>query len=172
MADEYRFSWDHIGDLKSGRGNLGEEMPVAVYRLFQFTIKDVLTAELGADKAREIFVKAGFLAGREFCINLLDKTLALDAFVAELQARLAELKIGILRIEQANTKTMNFTLTVSEDLDCSGLPVLGEAVCYYDEGFIAGIFTEYSGHMFTATEVDCWATGGRTCRFDVKLTDQ
>lgn len=65
-------------------------------------------------------------------------------------------------------KKFELVLTVSEDLDCSGLPVFGETVCDYDEGFIAGIFEEYAGKKITAKEVDCWATGDRTCRFEVK----
>ncbi len=60
---------------------------------------------------------------------------------------------------------MKFVLTVSEDLDCSGLPVSGETVCDYDEGFIAGILNEYTQIEFDVKEVDCWASGGRVCRF-------
>jgi len=54
------------------------------------------------------------------------------------------------------------------DLDCSGLPVSGETVCDYDEGFIAGIMHTYYGREFVAREIDCWASGGRICRFEVK----
>jgi hypothetical protein len=81
------------------------------------------------------------------------------------------MNIGVLRIEQAKPDTMEFLLTVSEDLDCSGIPVSGEAVCEYDEGFLAGLFNEYTGRSFDAQEVDCWATGDRTCRFRVWATD-
>jgi hypothetical protein len=56
---------------------------------------------------------------------------------------------------------------VAEDLDCSGLPVSGDTVCEFDEGFIAGIFREYAGEEFSAREVDCWASGERVCRFEV-----
>jgi uncharacterized protein len=46
--------------------------------------------------------------------------------------------IGILRIEKADMEHMEFTVTVAEDLDCSGLPFTDEVLCKYDEGFIAG----------------------------------
>ena len=36
-------------------------------------------------------------------------------------------------------------LTISEDADCSGLPAIGETVCNYDEGFLAGLLTAYTG---------------------------
>jgi predicted hydrocarbon binding protein len=65
-------------------------------------------------------------------------------------------------------ENMRFTLTVAEDLDCSGLPFTDEVVCQYDEGFIAGILEAYTGKRFFAKEIDCWASGDRVCRFDVK----
>ena len=36
---------------------------------------------------------------------------------------LKKLKIGILRVERGDVENLTFTLTVAEDLDCSGLPV-------------------------------------------------
>ena len=87
---------------------------------------------------------------------------------ARLQRRLRELNVGNLRVERADPATMRFTLTVAKDLDCSGLPVTGETVCDYDEGFIAGIMRTYFGREFVAREIDCWASGGRICRFEVK----
>jgi hypothetical protein len=42
-----------------------------------------------------------------------------------------------------------------------------EVVCTYDEGFIAGILECYTGKPFNVKEIDCWASGGRTCRFQV-----
>ncbi len=164
----YDFHWDDLGDLEIGRPNLGDHVALAAYRLMVFTFKDTLSKEFGLEKTSEIFVKAGHLAGRQFCRNLLDTHLDLDGFIAALKQKLIAMKIGVLRIEQSDRERLTFTLTVSEDLDCSGLPVLGDTVCDYDEGFIAGIFEEYAGRPFNAREVDCWATGDRTCRFEVK----
>ena len=73
--------------------------------------------------------------------------------------------MGILRLEEADLESMRFTLTVAEDLDCSGLPLLDDTVCHYDEGFLAGILSTYTGAPFQAKEVDCWASGDRVCRF-------
>lgn len=168
MKKGYDFSWEDLGNLEDGRPNLGGETSVLVYRLMQFTFKDVLSKEVGREKARELFIKAGHLAGREFCRNVLNCALPFDEFVADLETKLITLKVGVLRVEQADMKTLQFVLTVSEDLDCSGLPIFSETVCDYDEGFIAGILGEYTGKDFSAREVDCWATGDRTCRFEVK----
>jgi len=163
-----KFKWSGLGDLEKGRAILGPDMPVLVYRLFQYTLKDILSRELNAEYAAGLYRAAGHLAGVQFAKHVLDLSGDFDFFITNLTRVLKEYKIGILRIERADLQTFHFTLTVSEDLDCSGLPVTGETVCDYDEGFIAGILEAYSGKAFDVREVDCWANGDRTCRFSVQ----
>ena len=159
------FVWDNLGDIKEGRGDLGEEMPVVVYRLMQYTMLDILTKAHGLDQANDYFRRAGFMAGTEFAKNTLNLKAEFNAFVAELQKTLQDLKIGLLRMEDFNTDTGSIVLTVAQDLDCSGLPVTNENVCVYDEGFIAGILESYTGKKYEVRETDCWASGDRVCRF-------
>ena len=166
--DHHKFTWQDLGNLEEGRPNLGLSVPVLVYRLLQYTMRDVLISELGVDKANDFFIKAGRLAGAHFCKNMLNLELGFNGFIAQLQRILREQTIGILKIEKADMDNMTFTLTVAEDLDCSGLPFTDEVVCQYDEGFIAGILEAYTGKHFHAKEIDCWASGDRVCRFYVK----
>lgn len=165
-----KFYWENLGDIKAGRGELGEEMPVLVYRLMQYTMLDVLSKAYGEDQANDYFRQAGHLAGTEFAKNNLDLSVEFDTFVAKLQESLKNLKIGILRMEAFDPATGDIVLTVGEDLDCSGLPVTNENVCIYDEGFIAGILETYTGKVYDVKEVDCWASGDRVCRFNGKVT--
>ncbi|MEA4993060.1 MAG: V4R domain-containing protein [Oscillibacter sp.] len=160
-----RFIWENLGDVKGGRGDLGMEMPVLVYRLMQYTMLDVLSRDCGGERANGYFRKAGYLAGMEFAKHMLDLTVEFNGFVADLQKTLKELKIGILRMESYVEDTGEIVLTVAEDLDCSGIPVTNETVCYYDEGFIEGILEAYTGVKYTVREIDCWANGDRVCRF-------
>ena len=159
------FAWGNLGDIKEGRGNMGEEMPVLVYRLMQFTLLDVLTKEFGREKANHYIREAGRLAGTEFAKNVLDLKVDLNTFVANLQQTLEKMKIGILRMESIDEDAREIVLTVAEDLDCSGLPITDETVCDYDEGFIAGILSTYTGKVYTVREIDCWSSGDRVCRF-------
>lgn len=163
--DHSSFSWANLGDIKEGRGDLGEEMPVLVYRLMQYTMLDVLTKDFGQEKANDYLRAAGHLAGTEFARNTLDLAVDFNTFISNLQKTLQELKIGILRMENYNTDTGEIVLTVGQDLDCSGLPVTDETVCDYDEGFIAGILELYTGKPYSVKEIDCWANGDRVCRF-------
>ena len=165
------FDWGRIGDIAVGRENLGTEMPVAVYRLLMYSMMDELTERFGKEQGDEILHSIGKRAGLAFAENLLEESADFNAFVANLQQKLKDLKVGILRIESADMEKQHIMLTVSEDLDCSGLPVTGEAVCIYDEGLISGLLEYATGKAFTVTEVDCWATGDRTCRFEAFVGD-
>lgn len=166
--EELMFDWSMLGDVAEGRPNLGSTMDVNVYRLMQFTLRDVLIREFGPETADKIFYDAGQHAGQTFCKELINKNNEFGDFIAELQDRLKQLKIGVLRVEKADADAMNFTLAIAEDLDCSGLPIIDETICTYDEGFINGILLEYTGQSFDVKEVDCWGTGDRVCRFDVR----
>lgn len=165
----YKFEWKDLGDIEQGRPNLGPTTSVSVYRLMQYTLRDVLITRYGVKAVNEILYEAGKLAGSEFCKNLMNLDADFSGFVAQLQDTLKNLNVGVLRIEKADLDNMDFVMTVSEDLDCSGLPLVEETVCDYDEGFISGILKTYTGKEFEVKEVDCWATGDRTCRFTAKL---
>lgn len=159
------FSWERLGNIHAGRASLGIEMPVAIYRLMQFTMLDVLTVQYGEAQANRHFYEAGYLAGQAFAQNVLNLNQDFDSFVSELHTVLLKLKIGIFRMEEFNPETGAFTLSIGEDLDCSGLPISGDTVCHYDEGFLAGILDSYTGKKYLVKEIDCWANGNRTCRF-------
>lgn len=171
MNRKYKFSWDHLGDIAKGRPNLGFHTRLEVYRLAQFSLKDVLEQHVGTDETDQIFYEAGRLAGRQFYGKLLASDSDFNDFVKRLQDRLREMGIGILRMEAADTAKGAFILTVSEDLDCSGMPELGYEACTYDEGFIAGLLESYSGRSFKVKELDCWCTGDRTCRFSAEAVE-
>ena len=157
-----------LGDIAEGRPNLGESMPVEVYRLLEMSMMDILTKKYGQETANDLFRQTGFQAGTVFANKYLSKDGDFNAFVTNLQKILSDFKIGILRIEKADLEKGEMVLTVYEDLDCSGLPVTDEQVCVYDEGFIAGILHYFTGVTFTVREIDCWASGDRVCRFEVK----
>lgn len=168
---KYKFSWNLLGDIEEGRPNLGNTTRVEVYRLMKFTFRDVMEYSLGTKMADKIFYDAGKLAGKEFFLRYLHDVIDLDDFINRLQLLLRELGIGILRIENIDTEKNELTLTISEDLDCSGLPESGFEVCVYDEGFISALLEEFTGKKFKVKEIDCWSTGDRTCRFFAKELD-
>ncbi len=162
---------DYLQTQTNGQENLSNEIPVAVYRLMEYSLREELAEQFGKEGQIRVFRNAGYRAGKYFARKNLDLSLPFSEFASQLQRRLEDFKIGVLRIERMEEDTGKIILTVSEDADCSGLPTLGETVCNYDEGFISGIFTAYTGKPYTATEIDCWATGERVCRFRAEVMD-
>ena len=162
---KYAFNWELLGNTAEGRPNLGDSVDVSVYRLMQFTLRDVLEETFGSEKADEVFLKAGKIAGAEFFHHFIAPVTDLAEFVNKTQAVLREKSIGILRIEEAALEEGKIVLTIDEDLDCSGLPEIDTEVCIYDEGFISGLFECFTKKSWNAEEIDCWCTGARTCRF-------
>jgi uncharacterized protein len=170
-ARKYQFTWDLLGNIAEGRPNLGPNTRIEVYRLLQFCFRDVIEQEWGTENADRIFYNAGKLAGEHFYKNMLKPMDNINDFVKQLQEVLKDLGIGILRIEEADMEKGVFVLTVSEDLDCSGLPELDYEICIYDEGFITALMESFTGKKFKVKEVDCWCTGDRTCRFTATVVD-
>lgn len=169
--DENKFTWESIGNLFEGRRNLGGNMPVYVYRLFQFTMKVELTKRYGKEETIAIFKDAGELAGTEFAYHMLDLEAPFNDFILQLKNVLLVNKIGYLRVEKFDLETGQAILTMGEDLYCSGVPVTGETVCHYDEGFLTGILKAYTKKEYVVTEVDCWATGAKVCRFEANIVN-
>ncbi len=164
---KFAFNWDLIGDIEEGRAHLGAQIDLDMYRLMQFTLRDVLEQQYGAEVAERLFVEAGKLAGRAFFERFIAPVETLSEFVAKVQQVLRDKKIGILRMEKEDAAGGSVVLTVDEDMDCSGLPMLDYETCVYDEGFISALFECFTNQQWNAKEIDCWCTGARTCRFEV-----
>jgi predicted hydrocarbon binding protein len=163
--DESQFEWSMLGDIETGRPNLGPMVHVAVYRLMQFTLRDTLIREFGVEAADRIFFEAGKKAGEEYCNNVLTDKSDLTGFFADIQRTMKELGIGIFRVESADYERGSFVVTVAEDLDCSAM--CSEANCAYDEGFISGLLLAYPEKDFQVKQVDYWGFRGGACRFTV-----
>lgn len=170
---KYRFSWDNtVGvSLAEARPSLGPSLRLEAYRLFQFTLRDVLEQRLGTTAADDMFRAAGVMAGKQFHAHFCSEASTVNELVNVSAKALADLGMGILRVETADIDAREFTFTVTEDLDCSGMPDTDEVICIYDEGLLQGILEAFSGEHFTVRETDCWSTGGRVCRFEAKCND-
>lgn len=167
---KYAFSWDLIGcNMNDARPGLGVNTTIEVYRLLQFTLRDILETRWGTDVVDEVFRDAGALAGKAFFERYCADVSDIPSLAKMVQMQFRNMGIGIVRFEKADADTMTFQLTVDEDLDCSGLPDSADHICVYDEGFIKGILDAFTGRNFTVREVDCWCSGARTCRFKAFL---
>ncbi len=161
-------SYDAIGNIKLGREELGLMVPVDVYRLFELSIRESLIQLYGEGEMEEALRLAGRIAGTAFTNKFLDVSLSFEQYVQQLTEKFVELQIGIISIESYDEKTGRIILTVAADLDCAGLEDLNKTVCLYDEGFISAVLSIYTKKHYSTTEIDCWATGAKICRFEAK----
>lgn len=158
-----------VGDIVAGRGELGEEMPVAVYRLFQLSMRGVLKQRYGEGEMIETIRSCGYFAGCSFANESLDLSAPVEAFLEELKEALLARKIGFLEIEKVSENQMEIIFTIKNDLECSGMENQNTTFCQYDEGFIAGVLYEYTKKTYSVIETDCWGNGADACRFLAKM---
>jgi predicted hydrocarbon binding protein len=125
----------------------------------------VLEQKYGTETADKLFFEAGVVAGKAFYQQYCSQAGDINSLVKIVQDRFRELGIGIFRVEVAEASGKSFVFVVDEDLDCSGLPDTSDHICVYDEGFIKGILDSFTQAEYTVKEIDCWCSGGRTCRF-------
>lgn len=171
---KYEFSWDlvHPPIDENPRPSLGGNTSLESYRLFQFTLRDLLEQKYGTETADTLFREAGAMAGRAFFERYCSKAKDIGELANTVQTLFKELRIGIVRFEKVDPELREVQLTVDEDLDCSGLPDTDEQICVYDEGLIQGILEAFTGKKYSVREVDCWCTGERTCRFRGQLENE
>lgn len=165
---EYDLNLDKLGKIDFGRETLGNNMPVIIYRLFDFSLREVLALTYGEGEMEDIIRSAGKIAGRVFARELLNLSLPFEEFIKELVVKLLDMKIGILKAETLSSENGSVIFTISDDIECSGMQNCGKSVCKYDEGFIAGLLYEYTKKPYSVVEVDCWGTGAQLCRFEAK----
>ena len=105
LEDQKKFGLaDYMNFDINGREHMGSTVPLAVYRLLEYSVREELTERFGREIRADIFRCAGRRAGRFFAETMLDMTLSYHAFMAQLQAQMAEMKIGVLRIEKYEEK--------------------------------------------------------------------
>ena len=84
--DECQFQWSMLGDIEEGRPNLGPMVHVAVYRLMQFTLRDVLIKQYGVEAADRIFYAAGETAGK---LRYAGQEVVIDGSITTISTRFA-----------------------------------------------------------------------------------
>ena len=63
---------DYMSFNQESRGNMGDMLPVQVYRLLEYSLREELIGQFGVDRQIIIFRNAGYRAGIYFANHLLD----------------------------------------------------------------------------------------------------
>ncbi len=158
------------GDPMIGRPTLSEGAPVLWYRsLVHIGMRNYLRKTIGEEIDIYLY-KAGKEAGKYmFEIGLIEKKENIDEQIDELQKKLKDFKVGILEVLESTEDCMK--IRIDECISCAGVANIGEVVCFWEGGVIAGLFTGLMGKKAEAVEYNCWGKGNETCEFEVFIGD-
>lgn len=164
-----KFDIDLMDITRPKRPFLGKEATGDLDTLY------VTTFRIGSSKNPVSLAKAGYgtdiIGGIELGTNLVKNGLIKS--VEDIAPFLAKYKIGILDIfkEKEIENGVKLDLRVYECIECSGLPNIGEPICYFETGMIIGILGELTGKKVSAEEIRCWTSGYSFCQFDVEIKE-
>ncbi len=168
--DEFELTLQSLGNIELGRGEIGDMVPVLVYRMYAFAMQEALVKQYGVGEMEETIHLAGKIAGRMLSKDVLNVDLPFEDFTTTLANTFEEMKVGKLNVEMFDEATHEMTITIDDDADCSGTQDMNKVLCHFDAGLIAGVLLEYEKRPFSVVEVDCWANGADTCRFFARPT--
>lgn len=144
----------NLEDLsKQKRTALGAEIPVTVFRLLRLTGMQKI---LGESSGPTLYM-VGKEIGGVFDVNTVE----------EFSKLVQDLKIGIPKILESSDDKI--VIRVDECVTCSGLPNIGEMVCHFEGGIIAGALEKILKRPTKAIETKCNAAGFDYCEFTVQL---
>jgi predicted hydrocarbon binding protein len=162
------FKISAIGDV-SKREVLGPTVGVEMFRILRTAMVNLISTRLGKEQAKEAIYLSGKAVGGEIAKAFLSGITDLEEYVNKLAEILKSLKVGLVKVLETDVEGGKFVVRVDECASCSGTPVIGEPICDFEGGIIAGVLKYFLGKEVKATEVKCWAMGDQTCEFVVVI---
>ena len=134
------------------RPTLGDHVSLS---LFRFVRIHVLREVLGSRLSSAILYQSGKQIARKMQFQQVEDILVtLTSFLTGHLAIICQDEESII-IEEDECAT------------CAGIPPVGEPICHFEAGFIAGGLEQVLGTPLEVRETKCWGTGDRVCRFEV-----
>ena len=164
--EKQEFKISAIGNTDM-RTTLGPTTSVEIFRIVRTSLGSIISLQLGKDNANKAIYSAGKAVGGEVGRVFLSEAKELEDFVQKVRDLLITLKIGVLSVVSADVEKGKFVVRVDECVSCSGTTNIGEAVCYFEGGVIAGIMKFYLKKEIIAIETKCYGLGDNFCEFDV-----
>lgn len=157
-----------IGDVKK-RVTLGSFVGVEMFRILRVSMVNIITDRIGEKEAREAIYLTGKAVGGEIAKTFLDGTTDLNGYVKKFTDLLAELKVALVKVISVDLKKGKAVIQVDECASCSGMPNIGETICYFEGGIIAGVLKFFFKKEVDVVETKCWAKGDNICEFEVTI---
>jgi serine phosphatase RsbU (regulator of sigma subunit)/predicted hydrocarbon binding protein len=136
------------------RFTLGRRIDLVYYRIIRLI---ALRESLGSRLASKILYQAGYQVAQQINCTSYE----------QLQEILNQFMLGKTIIVEQREDFIVFE--EDECATCSGLPNIGEAVCDFESGFIAGSLRQITGKDVVVEETKCWGLGDKICRFEATI---
>jgi predicted hydrocarbon binding protein len=148
---------------------MGNTVGLEMFRILRTSMVGLIAFRMGEKEAVEAIYMAGKAVGGEIGRTFLPEVKDLNEFVTKVKDILSDLKVGILKVVSADTAKGKFVIAVDECASCSGTPVIGQPICNFEGGIIAGLLKYFLKKEVKVVEVKCWALGDKTCEFEVTV---
>ena len=156
-----------VGEIDLCRPTLGGAEFVRNFRILRMVgLKWNLSSLLGGKASDGVVYSIGVKLGRDLVTGSIIKGKEAKEFITNFAKLIEGLKVGVVSVVEWKKDFPNI-LKVDECISCAGMLNVGEPVCQYEGGIIAGVMSEYFKGLIIAKEVICWGDGGETCQFEL-----
>lgn len=134
-------------------------------------IRDELV-RVGGSSGRVIVLTAGHVSGREEGKAILARAKELgvnspESLPVEVLTAVEEMNMGYgkIRIDDANTETGTFKITVSNSFEVDHTDRSAKPGCLFILSYLKGLFSQITGKDLGGEEVECRSKGDSSCKF-------
>lgn len=134
-------------------------------------IRDELV-RVGGSSGRVIVLTAGHVSGREEGKAILARAKDLgvsspESLPVEVLTAVEEMNMGFgkIRIDDANTGTSTFKISVSNSFEVDRTDSSAKPGCLFILSYLKGLFSQLTGKDLGGEEVECKSKGDSNCKF-------
>jgi uncharacterized protein len=149
---------------KTNRPILGNDIPIAIFRVFRHFSAGYVEVVLGRGAA-VVFQNGGRDLGREAGTMLWKPDP--EEYLREVCQFVRDSRIGILQPRELNDRVL--VVDLDECITCAGMANIGKRICQFEVGFVAGVAEVLIKKKPKAYETKCNANGEGTCQVTVEL---
>ncbi len=143
---------------------LGDAIPLVVFRAFRHFSSDYVHELLGRSSAM-VFQNGGRELGMEVGQSVMREDLG--EYLGAVTDWVRDAKIGLLRLVESDNDKL--VLALDECITCAGMENIGQRICHFEVGLVAGVVEAFAHRRVRAYETKCNANGEDTCEVTVEL---
>ncbi|MHB1000291.1 MAG: ATP-binding protein [Armatimonadota bacterium] len=136
--------------MNSIRPTLGDSVTIPLYRTIRLlAFREVLGAKISSS-----------------ILNISGRSIAEKMDIGSIEDLVKILEdFAISRITVEKHTDDQIIISAVECATCSGVPNIGQALCCFEGGFIAGGLQKVTGERYKPVETNCWGLGDEICRW-------